>query len=203
MLGLTGSLFGRRVVDHISSTEVRDTVRHGLEVAEIIDILQKVSTTLTFIIYFSLKCMLYLGLLPNTNHSSSVPFTNNYAEWNPDDMLLLMHLLYMYVFIQERDMSALYLSRLGSQSKSFLVSTYPATDRVIEKLTKWGVSARNSNDQFQTRDKFQVGSPAKWICYILVNACRLCGCSQLRPILFSHQKHFLDYSFFFWYECLI
>ncbi|ESP04584.1 hypothetical protein LOTGIDRAFT_63120, partial [Lottia gigantea] len=52
---------------------------------------------------------------------------------------------------KERDMSALYISKISPVSKSFLLQRYPETDRSIEKLTFWTTLSRF---EFQSKDKF-------------------------------------------------
>ncbi|XP_050413592.2 uncharacterized protein LOC126828054 [Patella vulgata] len=52
---------------------------------------------------------------------------------------------------KERDMSALYISKISPVSKSFLLQRYPETDRSIEKLTFWTTLSRL---EFQSKDKF-------------------------------------------------
>ncbi|ESO82166.1 hypothetical protein LOTGIDRAFT_135225, partial [Lottia gigantea] len=52
---------------------------------------------------------------------------------------------------KERDMSALYISKISPVSKSFLLQRYPETDRSIEKLTFWTTL---SQLEFQSKDKF-------------------------------------------------
>ncbi|XP_055954535.1 uncharacterized protein LOC126811279 [Patella vulgata] len=52
---------------------------------------------------------------------------------------------------KERDMSALYISKISPVSKSFLLQRYPETDRSIEQLTFWTTL---SQFEFQSKDKF-------------------------------------------------
>ncbi|XP_076085780.1 uncharacterized protein LOC143056563 [Mytilus galloprovincialis] len=52
----------------------------------------------------------------------------------------------------ERDMSSLYLSRIGSDTKSDLLQAYPQTDEALDKLSSWPVSSSNKLKEFQSRE---------------------------------------------------
>lgn len=61
----------------------------------------------------------------------------------------------MMRFIQrERDMSALYVSVIGPETKEFLLKRYPETDMALENLSYWPVSKKNNRREFQTKDSF-------------------------------------------------
>ncbi|XP_074654593.1 uncharacterized protein LOC141908442 [Tubulanus polymorphus] len=57
---------------------------------------------------------------------------------------------------RERDMTALYLSTLGAETRMFLRERYPDTDSAFESLTQWPKSEDKSVGlaQFNTRDDF-------------------------------------------------
>ncbi|KAK3099718.1 hypothetical protein FSP39_008541 [Pinctada imbricata] len=55
---------------------------------------------------------------------------------------------------RERDMSALYVSAIGPETKAFLLRRYPETDFAIENLSAWPVRTGNKRHEFQTRDRF-------------------------------------------------
>ncbi|CAH1800737.1 unnamed protein product, partial [Owenia fusiformis] len=56
---------------------------------------------------------------------------------------------------RERDMSALYVSSLGPNSKAFLVKRYPLTDLALEELSDWPVADVNPRTEFQSKERFQ------------------------------------------------
>jgi hypothetical protein len=61
----------------------------------------------------------------------------------------------MLRFLQrERDMSALYVSVIGPETKEFLLKRYPDTDMALENLSYWPVSKKNMRREFQTKDGF-------------------------------------------------
>lgn len=61
----------------------------------------------------------------------------------------------MMRFIQrERDMSALYVSAIGPDTKEFLLKRYPDTDMALENLSHWPVSKKNNRQEFQSKDRF-------------------------------------------------
>ena len=55
----------------------------------------------------------------------------------------------------ERDMTALYVSAIGPDTKDFLVRVYPRTDGALENLTEWPVATTNNMKEFQSKDAFQ------------------------------------------------
>lgn len=61
----------------------------------------------------------------------------------------------MMRFLQrERDMSALYVSAIGPDTKEFLLKRYPDTDMALENLSHWPVSKKNNRQEFQSKDRF-------------------------------------------------
>lgn len=57
---------------------------------------------------------------------------------------------------RERDMSMLYLSALGPETKTFLLAEYIETDRALAKLSVWPVNVIiNKRKEFQTKEAFQ------------------------------------------------
>ena len=58
-------------------------------------------------------------------------------------------------FLQrERDMSALYVSAIGPDTKEFLLKRYPDTDMALENLSHWPVSKKNHRQEFRSKDRF-------------------------------------------------
>jgi hypothetical protein len=54
---------------------------------------------------------------------------------------------------KERDMSSLYASRIGTDTKRDLLLAYPETDESLDKLSSWPVSPTNNKREFQTRER--------------------------------------------------
>ncbi|KAK3085615.1 hypothetical protein FSP39_006132 [Pinctada imbricata] len=58
-------------------------------------------------------------------------------------------------FLQrERDMSALYVSIIGPETKSFLMRRYADTDNALDQLRTWNLQSRGKGSQFETKDRF-------------------------------------------------
>ena len=55
---------------------------------------------------------------------------------------------------KERDMSSLYASRIGTDTKRDLLLAYPETDESLDKLSSWPVSPTNNKREFQTRERY-------------------------------------------------
>ncbi|XP_076086310.1 uncharacterized protein LOC143056978 [Mytilus galloprovincialis] len=55
---------------------------------------------------------------------------------------------------KERDMSSLYLSQIGLDSKRELLLAYPETDGALDNLSSWPVSPSNKQKQYQSREHF-------------------------------------------------
>ncbi|KAJ8320561.1 hypothetical protein KUTeg_002148, partial [Tegillarca granosa] len=58
------------------------------------------------------------------------------------------------VLQRERDMSALYVSSIGPDTKDFLLKRYPETDESLQNLSRWPVSDNQPRSEFQTKEKF-------------------------------------------------
>ncbi|CAH1774633.1 unnamed protein product [Owenia fusiformis] len=56
---------------------------------------------------------------------------------------------------KERDMSVLYFSQLGPETKSFLLNFYPQTDDTLDALSQWPVRQRNTLEQFRNKKSFR------------------------------------------------
>lgn len=61
---------------------------------------------------------------------------------------------FLMVLQKERDMSSLYLSRIGSDTKFDLLQAYVETDSALDSLKSWPVSSTNQQREFQTRDRY-------------------------------------------------
>lgn len=57
---------------------------------------------------------------------------------------------------KERDMSSLYVSRLGKDNKENVLQVYLETDKTLYQLSSWPVSMFTSRRAFQTRDRYQL-----------------------------------------------
>lgn len=55
---------------------------------------------------------------------------------------------------RERDMSALYLSAIGMDTKNLLLQRYPETDAAVDNMSYWPVRITNKRSEFQSKDKF-------------------------------------------------
>ncbi|KAJ8301238.1 hypothetical protein KUTeg_020225 [Tegillarca granosa] len=57
---------------------------------------------------------------------------------------------------RERDMSMLYLSALGPETKTFLLQEYIETDKELAQMSVWPVDLdRNERQEFKSKEKFQ------------------------------------------------
>ncbi|XP_033732066.1 uncharacterized protein LOC117321669 [Pecten maximus] len=61
---------------------------------------------------------------------------------------------FLRYFQRERDMSTLYASRIGPETKSRLLNRYIDTDSALNNLSSWPVSVNNKRPEFQTVDEF-------------------------------------------------
>ncbi|XP_060077247.1 adenylate cyclase type 2-like [Ylistrum balloti] len=61
---------------------------------------------------------------------------------------------FLRYFQRERDMSTLYASRIGPETKSRLLNRYIDTDSALNNLSSWPVSPNNPRPEFQTVDDF-------------------------------------------------
>ncbi|XP_062592346.1 uncharacterized protein LOC134253775 [Saccostrea cucullata] len=77
------------------------------------------------------------------------------AKETRDVLFFSIELGQMMRYLQrERDMSALYISAIGPDTKEFLLKRYPDTDMALENLSYWPVSKKNDRQEFQSKDKF-------------------------------------------------
>lgn len=59
----------------------------------------------------------------------------------------------LHTLQRERDGSALYVSAIAPETKEFLVSSYPETDRALMVLSKWP-DVRLETSDFQSKENF-------------------------------------------------
>ncbi|XP_062573854.1 uncharacterized protein LOC134235721 [Saccostrea cucullata] len=77
------------------------------------------------------------------------------AKDTRDALFFSIELGQMMRYLQrERDMSALYISAIGPDTKEVLLRRYPDTDMALENLSFWPVSKKNDRQEFQSKDKF-------------------------------------------------
>lgn len=55
---------------------------------------------------------------------------------------------------RERDMSALYVSAIGKDTKGLLLKRYPDTDAAVDNMSYWPVRLNNQKQEFESKEKF-------------------------------------------------
>ena len=60
----------------------------------------------------------------------------------------------MHTLQIERDMSALYTSSIASETKGYLVRSYPETDKALDGLSRWPTVGDKHIEEFENKENF-------------------------------------------------
>eukprot|EP00105_Crassostrea_gigas_P003195 XP_011415968.1 PREDICTED: uncharacterized protein LOC105319933 [Crassostrea gigas] len=101
--------------------------------------------------------LLPMGILVGMMSNVFVSVLKNYVESSEirSSLFFSIELGQMMRYLQrERDMSALYVSAIGMETKNLLLRRYPETDAAVDNMSYWPVRMSNKRLEFQSKDKF-------------------------------------------------